>query len=82
MRHVASVRKINTQQIFERKPEENGSFDIHVYRPQWEDNIKMYLNKTRVRSCETGFSFIIFISFQHFFKLVADLWLSQKRDTS
>jgi len=43
MRHVARVRKRNTQQIFVRKPKENGTLGIS--RRQWGDNIKIYLIK-------------------------------------
>ena len=40
MRHVARVRKRNTQKIFVKKPGKNGSLGISL--GQWEDNIKMY----------------------------------------
>jgi len=43
MRHVARVRKRNTQQIFVRKPEENGT--LGMPRRQWGDNIKIYFIK-------------------------------------
>jgi len=41
MRHVVRVRNRNTQQMFVRKPEENGPLGIS--RRQWEDNIKIHL---------------------------------------
>jgi hypothetical protein len=80
MRRVARVRKRNTQQIFVKKPEENGTLGIS--RRQWGDNIKIYLIKLECKVTKQDLIFYIYLLSIYYLKLITDLWLSQKRSTS
>jgi len=81
-RHVARVSKRNTQQFFfVRNPEENGSLGIS--RRQREDNIKIHPIKLEREVTKPDLVVLYLFAFNTFFlKLVTDVWLSQKRDTS